>query len=107
MLYEVITIGHNIQGKISAETICDAFNLGKTALYELSNKNYGCGIASHIRQVRLQRAKELLSDTSMAIYEIADAVGLNDYNYFTKIFKRELGVTPKEYRKECKILNNK
>lgn len=97
-------ISEHLKDELSAKILCDTFNIGKTALYELSDKSYGSGIASHVREIRLQRAKELLSDTTMAIYEVADEVGLYDYNYFTKIFKREIGVTPKEYRKKLKLM---
>lgn len=52
----------------------------------------------HIRQLRIQKAKQYLSDTDLHIYEIAELVGIPDYNYFTKIFKKEANCTPKEFR---------
>ena len=48
--------------------------------------------------ITLQRAKELLTDTNIPIYQIANEVGIDDYNYFTKIFKKEIGITPKDFR---------
>lgn len=91
-------IGENLSNELSVPLICETFNLGKTKLYEIANQSYGMGIAKHITQIRLQRAKEYLVDTNKAIYEVADLVGITDYNYFTKVFKKEIGVTPKEFR---------
>jgi len=93
-------IGMNIQENLSVPKICKHFNIGKTKLHETSIENFGTSIAKHIHHIRIQRAKEYLLDTSLAIYEIADRVGVYDYNYFTKIFKKETGVTPKAFRKE-------
>ena len=48
--------------------------------------------------MRLERAKELLSRSDRKLYEIAHAVGYADGKYFTKLFTREVGLTPKAYR---------
>lgn len=97
-------IGKNLKSNLSVILLCKKFNLGKTKLYEISNKSYGMGIAKHIKQIRLQRAKELLIDTQLPIYQVSDLVGITDYNYFTKVFKKEIGITPKDFRSGNKIL---
>lgn len=51
-------------------------------------------------QERIQAAKSLLSGTDLRISEISRQVGIGDYNYFSKIFKRETGRSPREYRRE-------
>ncbi|EHS55916.1 hypothetical protein WG8_4069 [Paenibacillus sp. Aloe-11] len=61
------------------------------------------GIAEHIRSTRIHLAKQLLGDTDAPVYEIAEQVGISDYNYFTKAFKRETGVLPTTYRKESAL----
>ena len=48
---------------------------------------------------RVVKAKRLLSSTSMAIIDISAAVGLDDQSYFARFFKREVGLTPTDYRK--------
>jgi YesN/AraC family two-component response regulator len=49
----------------------------------------------------MEHAKQYLEETRNPIYEIAENVGIPDYNYFTKVFKEETGVTPSAFRALC------
>ena len=51
------------------------------------------------RSKRIQKAKELLRDESLSVEAIAEQVGYNDYFYFTKVFKKNTGISPSKYRK--------
>ncbi|QJD86391.1 response regulator transcription factor [Cohnella herbarum] len=51
-----------------------------------------------LNKYRVEKAKVMLKDVSAKIYEVAERVGYNDYKYFTHIFKKATGLTPKEYR---------
>ena len=55
-------------------------------------------IRDSLTAYRIDRAVELLQQTDIPVREIAVRVGYTDANYFTKVFKRHLGVTPTEYR---------
>ena len=57
------------------------------------------GISEHIRRMRVKVACDLLRNTEDRVSDIATEVGISDYNYFTKVFKKAMGVTPREYRK--------
>lgn len=84
--------------KINAGSICDHFGIGKTYLYKISRQSYGCGVAEHIRTLRINKAKELLSgEPEMSISEIAEKCGFSDYNYFITVFKKSEKITPKAY----------
>jgi len=93
----------NYQETIDAEHLCSLFSVSKTRLYEISETNYGCGIAQKIRQIRIEKAMELLASSEHKISEISAMCGIPDYNYFTKIFKKYTGLTPREYRRQNKI----
>ena len=86
--------------EIDTSSLCEYFGIGKTTLYEISKQNYGVGIAEHIRFLRIEKAKTLLTEyPQMRISEIASACGFNDYNYFITVFKKLVGIPPKQYRK--------
>jgi AraC-like DNA-binding protein len=56
---------------------------------------------SFVIGARLERARELLTTTGLSIGEIATAVGVPDLFYFSRLFKRRLGITPSEYRRRA------
>lgn len=56
------------------------------------------GLADYIRRKRVHLAKKLLKSDFM-VKEVGDMVGINDYNYFSKLFKKETGYSPTEYKK--------
>ncbi|MFD0712894.1 response regulator [Paenibacillus sp. GCM10027626] len=58
----------------------------------------GINITDYVQQVRLNKAKALLGESQMKIYEISAAVGLDSPAYFAKIFKKATNMTPQEYR---------
>lgn len=92
-------ISEHLPEPMNAQSLCQHFGVGKTYLYEISNQNYGCGIAEHIRNLRIDKAKEmLLRDEALSINDIANQCGFDDYNYFITVFKKATGTTPKRFR---------
>ncbi len=55
---------------------------------------------AYIKQLKINEAKDLLSNFSLNIYEIAYAIGYENALYFSKVFRQETGFTPTEYRKK-------
>lgn len=91
----------HLEEDINVRTICEYFEIGKTYLYEIGRQHYGVGIAEHIRNLRIKKAKSLLvKQTELQISEIASFCGFQDYNYFITTFKRVVGVPPKKYREQ-------
>ena len=84
---------------LSVNKICEYFDISRTKIYQVAEQNYGVGISEYIRTLRLEKAKDLLLQTNLPINLVADSVGIPDYNYFTKIFKKHIGMTPKEFRR--------
>jgi YesN/AraC family two-component response regulator len=52
----------------------------------------------HLNRVRIEEAARLLANTDYSVMEIAIACGYKDQSYFTKVFKKLTGLTPKQYR---------
>ncbi|MEE1198283.1 MAG: helix-turn-helix transcriptional regulator [Acutalibacteraceae bacterium] len=55
-----------------------------------------------ILKIRIERAKELLDFTDKSIADIAESSGFQDQNYFARIFKKQVGLSPTQYRKSEK-----
>ena len=58
----------------------------------------GQGFIEYVTNKRLEKAKKLLENTNYTISEIAEQVSYEDTNYFSVVFKRNVGITPREYR---------
>lgn len=83
---------------LNAAQLAKYFGIGRTQLYEIAQQSYGMGIAEYIRNLRIEKAKQLLSEQSgLSLAEIASECGFNDYNYFITVFKRTVGMPPKAY----------
>lgn len=88
----------NIREDLSVEALCSLFSISRSKLYELSNKYFGMSIAKYIRKKRVDYAAKLLAENKCLVSEAADKAGFDDYNYFSKVFKKEMGVVPREYK---------
>lgn len=66
------------------------------------HQEMGVNFSTYMKNIRLNKAKELLLGTSLKLYEIAELVGYSDSKYFSKVFKAETGQLPAEYRKTHK-----
>jgi len=62
------------------------------------SQTVGKTFISYLTSLRIEKAKELLSQTDMKLSAIAMEIGYNEPNYFSHVFKKLEGVTPKEYR---------
>ena len=58
----------------------------------------GTNLIDYINEVRVERAKELLKNPQYKIYEVGEMVGISDSHYFSKLFRKISGLSPKEYR---------
>lgn len=84
--------------KLDAARLTRQFGIGKTQLYKIAKQNYGVGIAAHIRNLRIEKARKLLTEqTGLSLAEVASECGFDDYNYFITVFKRIAGMPPKAY----------
>ncbi len=83
---------------LTLKSIADALFLTPTYLCLIFKKEHGKTINQFITELRINKAREYLKETDMKLYDIARNVGYNDGKYFTKVFDKIVGMTPKEYR---------
>lgn len=70
-------------------------------LCRLFQKYEGCSVEEYIRKEKIKQAKELLQYSNYRIQEISEYLSFSNQSSFTKCFKLETGMTPKEFRKSC------
>lgn len=91
---------HIGDSSLSLGSLADALALSQGYLSGLFKKLFGLSFQDYIGKNRMEKAKVLLLTSSMKNYEIAEAVGFEDPNYFSSRFKRYTGKTPKQYKSE-------
>ena len=84
--------------QLKIEEMADAVGLGRTVFYSKIRELVGVSPSDFLRQIRMQRAEQLVAKSKMTFSEIAYSVGFTDPKYFTKCFKKQTGMTPSEYR---------
>lgn len=94
---EYISKNYDCDG-ISLKSVADAVNLSHTYFSSIFKKNVGTNFVDYLTKVRLDKAKELLCCTSMQVSEIAYKVGFKDYRYFSQLFKKYTGQTPRAFK---------
>jgi ligand-binding sensor protein len=95
---EYIT-AHYTDKDFKVNSICAHFKIGKTYLYKIARENYGAGLAEYIRNLRIEKAKNLLmGNTDMNIADVAFECGFDDYNYFISLFKKKTGLPPRKFK---------
>ncbi|MDF2989209.1 MAG: two-component response regulator, CheY-like domain protein [Eubacterium sp.] len=96
-IYKIIEINYS-NPELSIKFISDKLYISHSHLCVLFKKETGKTLNQHITEFRLEKARELLEDSTVKLYYVAAKVGYSDQNYFTKIFKKHTNMTPSEYR---------
>ena len=91
-------INEHYSEKITLDDVSRHIYLNRTYASQLFKKHMNVNFADYLEIVRINKAKEFLLDTSMQIAEIALKVGYSNQSYFTKVFKRNTGMSPNSFR---------
>ena len=83
--------------------LSDEYAFHPTHIIRCVKNKYGLSPLQLLLHIRIQKAKELLTYTNFSINKVAISVGFDDNAYFTKQFKRIIGTTPTNYRKQQQI----
>ena len=92
---------HYTDPNITLADIAKQFFVSPNYLSFCFKKEMGIGFTVYLRNLRIEKSKELLKDITLKIYEVSNLVGITDSRYYTRIFKEVTGIGPKEYRKQC------
>jgi branched-chain amino acid transport system substrate-binding protein len=88
-------------GDLHVERVAREVGLSPSRLMHWMRSEYNLSLTACITRVRIEKAKHLLRSTSASISSIAQDAGYGDQGYFTRVFKRCLGETPRDYRRSA------
>jgi AraC-like DNA-binding protein/ligand-binding sensor protein len=91
-------ISLNFQYNITLEEVANQVNLHPSYFSTIFKQSIGSSFKEYINMVRIEESKRLLMNTDFSIIDIAIATGFEDQSYFSKVFKKYTGMTPKQYR---------
>ncbi len=95
-------IVQNLRKQLNIPHLCRVFKVGKTTLCREVKERFGMSVGELIRTRRIEAAQILLQKQEYSIAEISYIVGMDDYNYFSKVFKKHISVSPSVYRRLCR-----
>ena len=90
---------NNLQHQWTVKEMAEIVGLSIPYFQKLFKENIGIPPIEYLRDLRLEKARELLGTTFLQIQEIRSKVGIQNDSHFTRDFKKKYGVTPTEYRK--------
>ena len=91
-------VSANLHRNITLDDIAEVVCMSPSSLYKKMKEYSGLSPMEYVMKVRLHRAVELLKDDSVSVQEVASAVGFNTHSFFSECFKREFGMTPRQWR---------
>lgn len=95
-------INNNYASKISIRELANQVYMDLSYLGRVFRKTTGMSISGMIQKVRVDHACRMLSDTKRTISDISHSCGFDDIKFFYKVFKKQIGVLPGEYREQKK-----
>ena len=94
-------IKDNLSSELSLKKISTAVFFSPAHCEKLFKKETGKSIISYLLDERLESAKMLIREGSLSLTEVAEETGFSDYNYFSRIFKKRVGMSPISYKKSA------
>lgn len=94
----LVTIDASLTGDLSLKRFANDLFLNTSYLSALFKKEVGSTLTDYVNQNRIHYACKLLRSTTLSVQNIAAKSGIPDIHYFTRLFRREMGMSPREYR---------
>ena len=91
-------ISKNFQHTLTLDEVASHVHLNPSYFSTLFKQSTGSSFKEYLNLVRIEESKRLLANTDYSIIDISIAVGFEDQSYFSKVFKKYTGLTPKQYR---------
>jgi two-component system response regulator YesN len=95
-------IDKNIENKLALKSLCRTYNLSAVYFSGLFKKEIGVCFSKYLTQLRIDKSKVLLKESSLSIKEVSYAVGYRNVSNFDHDFGKSVGLSPREYRRQTK-----
>lgn len=92
-------INENLEEGLTIKSIAENVNVSKSVLYKNFHTQFNCTVSEYINTKRVERSVELMQKGDMSIEEIAQKSGFSSAAYYSRIFKKKMGMTPTKYKK--------
>lgn len=92
-------VNKNIENEITLNDVANYVGISPVYFSQLFKQQTGENFSEYLTRIRIDLAKRLLEDTNLKIYEVAYKAGFSQPQYFIKVFKEVVGMTPLDYRK--------
>lgn len=96
----IVMIESNLASDLTLSELANTLNINASYLSTVFKKETGKTVTGYVNEKRIELAQELLKTTNLQIQTIAQYCGIVDVHYFTRLFKKTTGVSPKQYREE-------
>lgn len=94
-------IERNLPNDLSQEVISVTLLIPRNTLFKTIKDKTGLTLGQYIQSRRLKYAKYLLENTDFPISQVAEKCGFEDFNYFSRLFKKQIGTSPRTYRSDA------
>ncbi|PTX61327.1 two-component system response regulator YesN [Melghirimyces profundicolus] len=102
--HAIVYIHGHYTGELTLQDVANHVHVSKNYFSIFFKKQTGQNFSDYVTQLRVQKAKDLLKDTELKVYEVAAHSGFNDVKYFSKLFKKMTGLSPVDYRLKKKSI---
>ncbi len=90
-------INEHVEEKLTLNKVAEVFNISPNYLSVLFSKYNDLGFTDYINQSKIDSAKKMMTNGDLKIYEISDVLGFESAFYFSRVFKKVTGVSPRDY----------
>jgi two-component system, response regulator YesN len=105
VIFEIATfLGQHYHEDITLQDIASRFFLSREYISRKFKQEFEVNLSEYLGQIRMNKAKILLQNPHLRISQVAEMVGYQDEKYFSKVFKKQEGISPNEYRKSSKLI---
>jgi AraC-like DNA-binding protein len=90
-------VKEHVSERITLQDVADRFGMSPNYLSTTFKKHTGRNLSNYMSEVKIRKAMELMQDKSLMVYQVAEILGYENSYYFSKVFKKVSGMTPKAF----------